>query len=249
MMVNKHCTGGLIPSAVVLCAQLFAVLKLRPEANCTVRCSYLEIYNEVLIDLLDLGTQPSELAIQEDLKDHTAIRGLKCPVVTSEAECLAYLFEVIRHLCFYEATLLKMMKTDLPRGWLSLSIMFGLWHLLLKDARGITFLLVYITLETWEPMRHGQCLSPILWKRGFLCHLIYIYIYVSTARMGFTTPSSLLLTAQEIVFGTKWVASDPKPKSVFQGFWLLQGDITHFRTLQGATLYDSGQLICQIGGN
>ncbi|KAK9816474.1 hypothetical protein WJX72_000729 [[Myrmecia] bisecta] len=81
---------GVIPRVL---HKLFAEIKARMTSNTTVRVSYLEIYNELCYDLLDLTTQPSEIAIMEDAKDHVYIKGLRTPVVENESEALGLLFE------------------------------------------------------------------------------------------------------------------------------------------------------------
>ena len=59
------------------------------------RVSYLEIYNEQCYDLLDISTQPSDIAVIEDSKDRVITKGLAAPLVNTEAEALQHLFEVI----------------------------------------------------------------------------------------------------------------------------------------------------------
>lgn len=59
------------------------------------RVSYLEIYNEQCYDLLDISTQPSDIAIVEHNKDRVIVKGLATPVAATEAEALQYLFEVL----------------------------------------------------------------------------------------------------------------------------------------------------------
>lgn len=78
--------------------QVFAGLKEHLLSSCTVRVSYLEIYNEQCYDLLDISAQPSDIAIIEDNKDRVIVKGLVAPVVDNEAEALQHLFEV-RHPC------------------------------------------------------------------------------------------------------------------------------------------------------
>ncbi len=78
----------------MLWSQVFAGLKKHLQSTCTVRVSYLEIYNEQCYDLLDISTQPSDIAVIEDSKDRVLIKGLAAPLVSTEAEALQYLFEV-----------------------------------------------------------------------------------------------------------------------------------------------------------
>ena len=83
----------------MLVCKVFAGIKALPVAGWTVRVSYLEIYNEQCYDLLDISTQPSEIAIVEDSKDRVMVKGLAAPVVATAAEALQYLFEVCRPSC------------------------------------------------------------------------------------------------------------------------------------------------------
>jgi len=73
---------------------VFAGLKKHLLSTCTVRVSYLEIYNEQCYDLLDISAQPADIAIIEDSKDRVIVKGLAAPLVNNEAEALQYLFEV-----------------------------------------------------------------------------------------------------------------------------------------------------------
>lgn len=74
--------------------KVFAGVKMHQESNWTVRVSYLEIYNEQCYDLLDISTQPSDIAVVEDSKDRVVVKGLAAPVASTEAEALQHLFEV-----------------------------------------------------------------------------------------------------------------------------------------------------------
>jgi len=85
-----------LKGSTMLWSQVFAGLKKKHlQSTCTVRISYLEIYNEQCYDLLDISTQPSDIAVIEDSKDRVIVKGLAAPLVSSEAEALQYLFEVI----------------------------------------------------------------------------------------------------------------------------------------------------------
>ncbi|KAL0026017.1 hypothetical protein WJX79_001669 [Trebouxia sp. C0005] len=81
---------GLIPRSI---HKVFAGLKKHLQSTCTVRVSYLEIYNEQCYDLLDISIQPSDIAVIEDSKDKVIVKGLAAPLVSTEAEALQYLFE------------------------------------------------------------------------------------------------------------------------------------------------------------
>ncbi|KAL6762937.1 P-loop containing nucleoside triphosphate hydrolase protein [Haematococcus lacustris] len=95
---------GIIPRAL---AQLFAEFRALEHCECQASIQYLEIYNEMLYDLLDITTQPHEISIFEGggvarsassgtaASSHSqlCIAGLKTVTVSSEAEALALLFE------------------------------------------------------------------------------------------------------------------------------------------------------------
>ncbi len=82
---------GIIPRAVV---DLYRMLQERPGTITTVRCSYLEIYNEQLYDLLaPVDETAPNLQIQDDASGHTIVRGLSMPVCNTEEEAMHYLFQ------------------------------------------------------------------------------------------------------------------------------------------------------------
>ncbi len=94
-MLRRHEAVSVRKHSTMLWSQVFAGLKKHLQSTCTVRVSYLEIYNEQCYDLLDISTQPSDIAVIEDSKDRVIIKGLAAPLVSTEAEALQYLFEVI----------------------------------------------------------------------------------------------------------------------------------------------------------
>ena len=81
------------------------------------RVSYLEIYNEQCYDLLDISTQPSDIAIVEDSKDRVIVKGLATPVAATEAEALQYLFEVLSQT---ELSVVKCCKLLAKQGFVPL---------------------------------------------------------------------------------------------------------------------------------
>mmetsp|Transcript_20655 Transcript_20655/g.18071 ORF Transcript_20655/g.18071 Transcript_20655/m.18071 type:complete len:100 (+) Transcript_20655:358-657(+) len=80
---------GVIPRTIT---HLFQEIQSRYEQSITFRVSYLEIYNEMMIDLLspDLSTN---LAIQEDGKGTIQVKGLTQKICNNEEEALSSLFE------------------------------------------------------------------------------------------------------------------------------------------------------------
>lgn len=86
---------GILPRAI---SQLFKEIEERPEYSITVRVSYLEIYNESMVDLL--ATLPE--AINQDNGQAMSVaenqygvyvKGLSCHLTQNEEEALNYLFE------------------------------------------------------------------------------------------------------------------------------------------------------------
>ncbi|KAJ3181557.1 Kinesin-like protein kif9 [Gaertneriomyces sp. JEL0708] len=87
----KH--RGLIPRAI---AQMFREISDRPQYSYTIRISYIEIYNEQMIDLL--GNLPDclkgeNLHVIEDKNGSASVKGLAVKIANSEEEALSYLFE------------------------------------------------------------------------------------------------------------------------------------------------------------
>lgn len=63
---------GLIPRTI---AATLSQLSTAPGlSSWSVSLSYLEIYNEALFDLLDINTQPHELAVYEDARGQTQVK-------------------------------------------------------------------------------------------------------------------------------------------------------------------------------
>jgi kinesin family member 6/9 len=86
----KH--RGLIPRAI---SSIFHEISERPSMAFTVRISYLEIYNEQMIDLLarsDDANKDNNMSVVED-KSGTSIKGLNLHIANSEEEALNLLFE------------------------------------------------------------------------------------------------------------------------------------------------------------
>jgi kinesin family protein 6/9 len=85
---------GVSPRAI---AEIFNFVHDSPQYDATIGISYLEIYNDSLVDLL--STLPSEdpndepLALIEDADGTTHVKGLRVEKVTSEEKALQLLFE------------------------------------------------------------------------------------------------------------------------------------------------------------
>lgn len=84
---------GIIPRVISL---LFQEIQSRYDQSIVVRVSYLEIYNELMADLLALALNPetsSNLAIQEDDRGSVNVKGLLKRICNNEEEALSMLFE------------------------------------------------------------------------------------------------------------------------------------------------------------
>lgn len=87
----KH--RGLIPRAI---SQIYRDVLDKTQNACTIRISYLEIYNETMIDLLASLPNSCEgetLNVVEDKNGSSSIRGLTTVIANTEEEALNYLFE------------------------------------------------------------------------------------------------------------------------------------------------------------
>ncbi|KND02684.1 hypothetical protein, variant [Spizellomyces punctatus DAOM BR117] len=88
----KH--RGLIPRTI---SHVFREIGERPQLSYVVRVSYIEIYNEQMVDLLgnlpDALRLDSNLNVVEDRTGTAQVKGLTMKIATSEEEALSYLFE------------------------------------------------------------------------------------------------------------------------------------------------------------
>ncbi|KAJ3248926.1 Kinesin-like protein kif9 [Chytriomyces hyalinus] len=97
----KH--RGLIPRAI---SHVFREIAERPQMACTIRVSYLEIYNEQIVDLLaslpdggdgyntsSSGGGDAFLAVVEDKAGVSHVKGLTMQIANNEEEALNLLFE------------------------------------------------------------------------------------------------------------------------------------------------------------
>jgi kinesin family protein 6/9 len=87
----KH--RGLIPRAI---SHLFRDIAERDQLAVTVRVSYLEIYNEQMVDLLSTlsdNSQGDNLTVVEEKNGATHVKGLTVKIANSEEEALNLLFE------------------------------------------------------------------------------------------------------------------------------------------------------------
>ncbi|CAJ1453954.1 unnamed protein product [Effrenium voratum] len=84
---------GIVPRAI---SQIYSEAAARPENNITIKLSYVEIYNELMFDLLtDVGVadQSGDLSIVEDSRGNIQVRGLSTPVGGTEEEALHIFFQ------------------------------------------------------------------------------------------------------------------------------------------------------------
>ncbi|KNE60061.1 hypothetical protein AMAG_05493 [Allomyces macrogynus ATCC 38327] len=80
---------GVIPRAI---SQVYKEIQARPQYAYTIRISYLEIYNENMIDLLAPVGQSVDMAVVED-KNGCYVKGLSQVIAANEEEALNLLFE------------------------------------------------------------------------------------------------------------------------------------------------------------
>lgn len=84
---------GIVPRAIAL---IYSEAAARPENVITIKLSYVEIYNELMFDLLtDTGVseQSGDLTIIEDSRGHVTVRGLSSPIAGTEEEALHIFFQ------------------------------------------------------------------------------------------------------------------------------------------------------------
>ena len=85
---------GIIPRSI---SRLFNEISTKPEYEFNIQVSYLEIYNEIMFDLLpEVGKflgERANIEFQEDNKGNVIVKGLTKHKVTNEEECFNLLFE------------------------------------------------------------------------------------------------------------------------------------------------------------
>merc|ERR1719324_1816754 len=89
---NSYTHRGLIPRAI---GEIFQEINNRPEKRVSVKISYIEIYNELMFDLLseaDVAQQSGELLIREDSGGRVVVKGLNHMLVHDEQEALQVFF-------------------------------------------------------------------------------------------------------------------------------------------------------------
>jgi kinesin family protein 6/9 len=88
---NDFKLRGIAPRAI---SHVFRVINDRPHCTFEVKISYLEIYTEQYYDLLNDNTTPlGDLAVRDDERGSVFVKGLQKPIVNSEEEALALLFQ------------------------------------------------------------------------------------------------------------------------------------------------------------
>eukprot|EP00899_Mesostigma_viride_P022312 jgi/Mesvir1/3265/Mv16400-RA.1 len=101
---EAYAQRGVIPRAL---SYLFQWMRARPQVSVSVRVSYVELYNEMFLDLLS-GTSAAatpasggegapagnpDIVILEDVNHGITVRGLSMPMAATEQEALGLLFE------------------------------------------------------------------------------------------------------------------------------------------------------------
>ena len=84
---------GIIPRTV---SQIYQDLASKYDQSVTIRVSYVEIYNDLMFDLLSpvpTHEQSGNITIQEDPNGQIRLKGLSLNICTNEEEALNYLFE------------------------------------------------------------------------------------------------------------------------------------------------------------
>ena len=91
---NNFTYRGIIPRAIT---RLFNEISNKPEFDFNIQISYLEIYNEIMFDLLpesgNFVGERANIEFQEDNKGNVIVKGLSKHKVTNEEECFNLLFE------------------------------------------------------------------------------------------------------------------------------------------------------------
>lgn len=85
-MRGSEANPGLIPLTI---SEIFNLTSQKEESNCKVTCSYMEIYNESVNDLLD--SRKKNLDIRESISQGVYIQGLTANECKDEAETISYL--------------------------------------------------------------------------------------------------------------------------------------------------------------
>ena len=91
---NNFTYRGIIPRSIT---RLFNEISNKPEFDFNIQVSYLEIYNEIMFDLLpesgNFVGERANIEFQEDSKGNVSVKGLSKHKVTNEEECFNLLFE------------------------------------------------------------------------------------------------------------------------------------------------------------
>ncbi|KAA3680787.1 kinesin family member 6/9 [Paragonimus westermani] len=92
---QRYPDRGIIPRSL---AQLFEEIDKMPTYAVLVRLSYIEIYNEQIIDLFNpavnaVGSKQVSQLVISDAEDEVTVKGLACPLVNNLEDALCVLFE------------------------------------------------------------------------------------------------------------------------------------------------------------
>lgn len=92
---SSYAERGLAPRAI---SRIFQQLDARPQHEAVLTATYLEIYNDSLVDLLvhlpsSVGCNAEPLVITEDKNGNMSVKGLRSVHVADEEAALAVLFE------------------------------------------------------------------------------------------------------------------------------------------------------------
>ena len=93
-LTNNYKQRGIVPRAI---QQVYHEISNKFDQAITIRVSYVEIYNERMVDLLsppeNIGVAAKQLSIQDDSRGGVAVKNLSMHVCDTEEDALNQLFE------------------------------------------------------------------------------------------------------------------------------------------------------------